>query len=283
MRDPMGEITAACVQLRSGLDREANLKDTSELIREAQARGAKLVVTPEVTNLVDVNPKRLMANVVTEGDAAELEAFRQLAHELEVWLLLGSLALRLAERRAANRSFLIDPTGALVARYDKLHMFDVDLPGGESYRESAVYQRGEQALVVTTPQAKLGLTICYDLRFPHLYRSLAQHGANVIAVPAAFTRQTGELHWHTLLRARAIETGAFIVAAAQGGRHEDGRETYGHSLIVDPSGKILAEKDDDEPGVIVAKLDLSDSDRARRRIPALSLDVPFRVEKVDAR
>ena len=278
----MASLTVACVQLRSGLDRGKNLVETSRWIRTARERGAALVVTPEMTNLVDVNPKRLMNAVTFEEQTEELRDFCTLAGELGIWLLLGSLALKVAERRALNRSFLIDPRGAIVARYDKLHMFDVDLEGGESYRESSVYERGDEGIVVAIPNATLGLSICYDLRFPHLYRALAQAGADLIAVPAAFTRQTGELHWHTLLRARAIETGAFVLAAAQGGHHEDGRETFGHSLVVAPSGQVVVEKEDDEPGLIVADLDLEHSAVARRRIPNLALQVPFTIRQITA-
>lgn len=278
----MAKVKVACVQLRSGLDREANISFAATLIRQAHDQGAALIVTPEMTNIVDNNPKRLMANLPTEDQAFELAALSVLAAELRIWLLVGSMAFKVADRRACNRSFVFDPQGQIVARYDKLHMFDVDLADGESYRESNVYQPGSRAVVVATPFAKLGLSICYDLRFPQLHRALAQAGAEILAVPSAFTRQTGERHWHTLLRARAIETGAYVVAAAQGGRHEDGRETYGHSLIVHPSGEILTELESDEVGVIVADVDTAASEAARNSIPNLSLEANFVVETVSA-
>ncbi len=252
------------------------------LIREARAAGAELICTPEMTNVVDVNAKRLMADLPTEAEAAELTNLATLAAELQVWLLVGSMAFKVADRQACNRSYLFDPRGEIVARYDKLHMFDVDLPGGESYRESKVYRPGERAVVAETPVGRIGLSICYDLRFPHLYRALAQAGAEILAVPAAFTRQTGERHWHTLLQARAIETGAFVVAPAQGGRHEDGRETYGHSLIINPSGRILAELNSADPGIVVAEIDTAACAAARRSIPSLALETDFRVETIEA-
>jgi predicted amidohydrolase len=278
----MAKLTAACVQLRSGLNRAANMDDTSALIRQAHAQGAQLIATPEMTNVVDINAKRLMADLPLENEAPELPTLSALAKELGIWLLVGSMAFKVADRQACNRCYLFDPGGEVVARYDKLHMFDVDLAGGESYRESKVYRRGERAVVVGTPAGKLGLSICYDLRFPHLYRALAQAGAEIITVPAAFTRQTGERHWHTLLQARAIENGAFVIAPAQGGRHEDGRETYGHSLIIHPSGQILAELDSDEPGIIVAEIDTGACQVARSSIPNLILETPFNVTNIDA-
>ncbi len=276
----MAKLTLACVQLRSGTNRAANLVAVEALIREAHAKGATLVVTPEMTNVLDINPKRLMAALPAAEGAEELAAFSGLARELQIWLLIGSMAFKVADRRACNRAYLFAPSGDVVATYDKLHMFDVDLPGGERYRESNVYQAGDRGVVVESALAKLGLSICYDLRFPHLYRALAQAGAEILAVPAAFTRQTGERHWHTLLRARAIESGAFVAAAAQGGHHEDGRETYGHSLIVHPSGEILAELDSDEPGVVMTEVDTADCAIARGRIPNLSLNTDFAVQTI---
>jgi len=266
---------AACVQMRSGLAPETNVPAALELIGEAAGRGAALILTPEMTHALDQNPKRLFGHIDVEDKTAALGAFCDAARAHGAWLGIGSLAIKLEERRAANRSYLISPDGEIAARYDKAHMFDVDLPGGESYRESNVYKRGETAVAAETPLGRLGLTVCYDVRFPHLYRRLAQSGAQMIAVPAAFTRQTGAAHWEVLLRARAIETGAFVLAAAQGGRHEDGRETYGHSLIVDPWGEVLAEAGDDDPGVIVAEIDLAQVERARARIPAWRLDLPL--------
>jgi predicted amidohydrolase len=244
------------------------------LIREAASAGADYVLTPEMTTVLDRDRRRLLAAIAGEEDDPSLVRFRALAAELGIHLHIGSMAIKLGEDTVANRAFVIGPDGAIIARYDKIHMFDVDLAGGESYRESKLYRPGTAAAVAELPWARLGLTICYDIRFPYLYRSLAQSGASVIAIPAAFTRTTGEAHWHVLVRARAIETGAFVVAAAQGGRHEDGRETYGHSMIVDPWGRIVAEANRGA-AVIVADIDPEMSATVRARIPALAHDRPF--------
>lgn len=207
----------------------------------------------------------------------EIAAFSKAAKDHKVWLLIGSVAVSDGAGRAANRAMLFSPEGDIVARYDKLHMFDVDLPGGESWKESKIYSPGADAVLVETPLAKLGLSICYDVRFPSLYRRLAQAGAEVLCVPAAFTRQTGKAHWKTLLTARAIENGAFVIAPAQGGLHEDGRETYGHSLIIGPWGEILAEADNDEPGVLFADINLEAAHEARSRIPNLGLERDYKI------
>ncbi len=270
----MTAFRAAAVQMRSGLDVARNVADAEQLIREAAAAGAAYVLTPEMTTVLDRDRRRLLAVIDSEEFDPSLARFRELAAELGIHLHIGSMAIRLGEDAVANRAFVIAPDGAVIARYDKIHMFDVDLAGGESYRESKLYRAGTTAAVAELPWARLGLSICYDVRFPYLYRSLAHSGASVIAIPAAFTRTTGEAHWHVLVRARAIETGAFVVAAAQGGRHEDGRETYGHSMIVDPWGTIIAEAGD-EPGIIVADIDPEMSATVRARIPALSHDRPF--------
>ena len=272
---------AACVQMRSGLDRATNVSAALELIAKAAGKGARLVATPEMTNIVDRDAERALRHLPDGEGIEEIEAFAGAAKKHSVWLLIGSMAVKLGERRAANRSFLFSPEGAVFARYDKLHMFDVELAHGESWRESNLYQPGESAVIAQTPLADLGLTICYDLRFPHLYRALARGGAEVLAVPSAFTKQTGEAHWHVLTRARAIETGAFVLAATQGGLHENGRATYGHSLIVSPWGEILAEAGE-EPGVIFADIDLAASAEARARIPALKAGREFEVEIVCA-
>jgi deaminated glutathione amidase len=263
-------FTAAMVQLRSGQTVAANISEASALIREAAKAGAHYVQTPEMTSLLVRDRERLMNLVAEEEHDTALLAFRDLAHELKIHLHIGSLAVRFpdARERVANRGFLIGPDGGILARYDKIHMFDVDLDKGESWRESRTYQPGEVAITADLPWGRLGMTICYDLRFSALYRALAEAGACFLAVPAAFTQQTGEAHWHVLLRARAIETGSFVFAAAQAGTHEDGRETFGHSLIVDPWGKILAEADA-EPGVVLATIDPQLSADARRRIPVL--------------
>ncbi|MEQ8934670.1 MAG: carbon-nitrogen hydrolase family protein [Amphiplicatus sp.] len=273
---------AACIQMRSGIDRKRNVEDARALIAEAADKGASFVVTPEMTNALDRDAGRLFANLPEESALEEVEAFAAMAREFGVWLLIGSLAVKIGERRAANRSYFYSPHGEIVARYDKLHMFDVDLPNGESWKESNVYRPGEVAVLADTPLAKVGLTICYDVRFPHLYRALAQAGAEVLCVPAAFTKQTGEAHWKTLLTARAIENGAFVVAAAQGGVHEDGRATYGHSLVIGPWGEILAEAENADPGVILAEIDPAQAHEARARIPNLGLERAIKVLTIKA-
>ncbi|HEX7881541.1 MAG TPA: carbon-nitrogen hydrolase family protein, partial [Afipia sp.] len=227
-------FTAAMVQMRTAMLPETSLAEGIALIREAKAKGADYVQTPEVTNIIQQNRKALFEILASEEDDRSLKAYRDLARELQIYLHIGSLAVRATPERAANRSFLIAPDGNVIASYDKIHMFDIELDGGESYRESANYQPGETAVISDLPWGRIGLTICYDVRFPALYRALAEAGASFITVPSAFTVRTGEAHWHTLLRARAIENGCFIFAAAQAGKHESGRETYGHSLIVDP-------------------------------------------------
>ncbi len=269
---------AACVQLRTGLDIAENVAAASALIRNAKSQGAEFVATPEVTSLFEAESDRLFAKVQTEDDDVALKTFRRLAEELSLWLLIGSMPIKVAQRQCANRSFLIDPKGCIVATYDKIHMFDVDLPGGEVYRESRNFRRGERAVLVDLPWGKLGMSVCYDLRFPQLYRSLAKAGASFLTIPSAFTHTTGKAHWHILQRARAIETGCFVIAPAQGGVHENGRHTYGHSLIVDPWGVILAESGE-EPGVIVADIDVAKVADVRARIPALTHDRPFTVSE----
>ncbi|MGH6767833.1 MAG: carbon-nitrogen hydrolase family protein [Xanthobacteraceae bacterium] len=255
-------------QMRSGLDPLRNLDAAVKLIEEAKAAGADYVQTPEMTNIVANRRDVMLAAVAPEEHDASLAAFRALARKHGIHLHIGSLAIKVSPERAANRSFLIDPQGEIIARYDKIHMFDVDLAGGESYRESRSYQPGEAAVIADLPWGRLGLTICYDLRFPMLHRALAEAGASFLASPAAFTKQTGEAHWHVLMRARAIENTAFVFAAAQGGRHEDGRDTFGHSLVIDPWGRILAEGST-EPGVVMAKIDPAEVTTARGRIPSL--------------
>ena len=261
-------FTAGLIQMRSGLNPPANLAAAVKLIEEAKAQGADYVLTPEMTNILEVKRERLFAAIVAEESDLSLATFRELARRLGIFLHVGSLAIKLLPDKAANRSFLIDRQGEIVARYDKIHMFDVDLANGESYRESRSYRPGEIAVVADLPWGRLGLTVCYDLRFPALYRALAEAGSSFLAIPSAFTRQTGEAHWHVLNRARAIENGAFVLAAAQGGKHENGRETFGHSLVVDPWGRILAEGGI-EPGVVLATIDPAEATAARGRIPSL--------------
>jgi len=271
-------LEVALIQTRTPATASAGLAHVEPLIREAAAGGAQLVLTPEGTNFLEQRRGLRDAALSTEDADAAVLGLRALASELGVWLLIGSAIVRSeapGDTRAANRSLLIDPTGAITARYDKLHVFDVDLANGETYRESASVRPGVGATVAETPWGGLGLSICYDVRFPHLYRALAKSGAAMIAAPAAFTRPTGEAHWETLLRARAIETGAFVLAPAQGGAHEDGRQTWGRSLIIGPWGEVIARADHDEPGVLHARLDLSAVDRARAAIPALRHDRDF--------
>jgi predicted amidohydrolase len=270
----------ALAQMRSGVDRRGNVEAALGLIGEAAAKGAKLVVTPEMTNVLDRDADRLFSHLPEEGALGEVAAFAGAARAHGLWLLIGSMAVRTGLRRAANRSFLFSPEGKIAARYDKIHRFDVSLPGGETWRESAVYDAGNTATLVATPLASIGLTICYDVRFPHLYRALAQAGAEVFAVPAAFTRQTGEAHWRTLLQARAIENGAFVLAAAQGGRHEDGRETYGRSMAIGPWGEVLAEAEDDEPGLVFAEIDPRKVHDVRARIPNLALESAYKLLRI---
>jgi len=279
---PEPRFTAACVQMRSGRDPAANRDAAVAGVREASARGAAYVQTPEMTSLVERSRERLFAHVTTEEQDPTLAALREAARQTGTVVQIGSIAVRAGDK-IANRAYLIGTDGEILAAYDKLHLFDVDLPSGERWRESATYSGGACAVLAETPWATLGLTICYDIRFPALYRALAEAGADVLTAPACFTRQTGEAHWHVLQRARAIETGAFVISAAQGGRHEDGRETYGHSLIVDPWGRVLADAGGDEPGIILAEIDLAQVAEARARIPSLQHGRPFTVECVGPR
>ena len=268
-------LRAACVQTTSAAEVAPNIAITSEMIRQAHAEGAIFVTLPEVVNLCEMRPGQVDRKAHFEATEPALKAYRDLAAELDIWLLAGSLVVKLEDdSRMANRRFLINPSGMVSARYDKIHMFDVDLEGGESYRESKKFRPGEQAVVADTPFGPVGMTICYDMRFAYLYRTLAQAGARILTVPAAFTRPTGRVHWHTLLRCRAIETGSFIMAPAQCGDHEDGRKTYGHSLIISPWGEILAEAGE-EPSIIFADLNLSKVDEARSMVPALNHDRTF--------
>lgn len=263
-----GTFKAAMIQMRSGLAVGANVDAAVRLIGEAKAAGADYVLTPEMTNILAANREQLFAAAVEEQSDLALATLCELARKLGIYVHIGSLAIRISPDRAANRSFLIDPKGDVLARYDKIHMFDVDLAGGESYRESRNYRPGELAVLTDIPWGRMGMTVCYDLRFPALYRALAEAGATMLAIPSAFTKQTGEAHWHVLLRSRAIENGCFVFAAAQGGKHENGRETFGHSLIVDPWGRIIAEAGT-EPGITVAEIDPAEVANARARVPSL--------------
>ena len=256
------------IQMRSGLDPAANLGAALDLFKQAKAAGADYVQTPEMTNILALKREQLFTTIVVEEQDPTLAAMREIARKLSIYIHIGSLAIKSSPEKAVNRSFLIDRKGEVAARYDKIHMFDVDLADRESYRESNTYRPGELAIVADLPWGRLGMTVCYDLRFPALYRALAEAGASFLAIPSAFTRQTGEAHWHVLQRARAIENGCFVFAAAQGGKHENGRETFGHSLIVDPWGRILAEGGA-EPGLVMAQIDPAAVALARTQIPSL--------------
>lgn len=265
------------VQLRCGRSVPPNIDMAEALIRRAAKGGAQYVQTPENTAIMELEPERLLAAVDTEERSVPLARLRDLAKEIGIFLHIGSLAVKLDPAKVANRSYLISPDGEIAARYDKLHLFDVDLAGGESYRESRNVKPGGKAVLADLPWGRLGLSICYDLRFPALYRALANAGAIFIAVPAAFTKQTGEAHWHVLIRARAIETGAFIFAASQGGLHENGRSTFGHSLIVSPWGEVLAEAGED-PQILFADIDPRLAAEARAKVPSLKHGRDFEVE-----
>ena len=268
-----GVFKAACVQVNASADLEDNIAQASRLIVDAAGAGAKLVLTPENTTMIVRGREATLAKAHPEASHPAIRAFAALAAKLGVWLSIGSLTIRLSEEAAANRSYLFAPDGSLAARYDKIHMFDVNVPDGQVYRESATFERGVDVPIVPLPWGKLGLTICYDLRFPQLYRALAQAGADFLTVPSAFTRVTGRAHWHTLLRARAVETGCYVFAAAQCGDHDGGRETYGHSLIIGPWGEVLAEADE-APGIILADIEPARVAEARAMVPAWQLDAP---------
>ena len=276
MSDKTATFKAAMIQMRSGLTPAANVDAAAALIGEAKAAGADYVQTPEMTNLLAANREQLLTTIADEKSDVSLAAFRELARKHALFVHLGSLAVKHSDDRASNRAFLIDPQGEIVARYDKIHMFDVDLGNGESYRESNNYAPGESAVLADLPWGRIGITICYDVRFPALYRALAEAGATMLTVPSAFTKPTGEAHWHILNRARAIENGSFVFAAAQGGKHENNRETFGHSLIVDPWGRVLAEGGT-EPGVIMAEIDPAEVAKARGRVPSLQHGRRFEV------
>jgi predicted amidohydrolase len=271
----MNSLRVALIQTRTPASQDAALALDTPLIERAAAAGAQLIVTPEGSNLLQRDRAKMLEALKPLAGDPYVQGVRALAAKHAVWILVGSALVAEGAAKAANRAVLISDKGEIVQTYDKLHMFDVDLPNGDRYRESSLYQPGEEARVAQTPWGPLGLTICYDMRFPQLYRALAKAGAGVIAVPAAFTRPTGEAHWEVLLRARAIENGAFILAAAQGGTHEDGRSTWGHSMIIDPWGRILAQAEGDAPGVVIADLDLSQVQTTRQSIPSLKNERPF--------
>jgi len=283
-------FTASCIQFTSARDYEPNIRVVSDLVRRARGDGADFVMTPENTGLTEPIGKLRGEKARDEANHPVLAALREVAQETGVWLLIGSLAVDLSrepdagqgEGRLANRSYLVDASGAIVARYDKIHMFDVDLASGESYRESNAFRPGGRMVLAETPWGVLGMTVCYDLRFPHLYRALAQAGADFLAVPSAFTVPTGKAHWHVLMRARAIENGCFVFAPAQWGEHAEGRRTYGHSLIVDPWGEVLADAAEGV-GIVSARIEISAIAKARRMVPSLQHDRPYTKPKLPAR
>lgn len=260
----------AAIQMRSGLDPEANLAALEPMLAEAAAAGARYALTPEVTVIFPENREQLKSVAAPFEDHPQLRRVGELARQHGMFIQIGSLAVPLPDGRFANRSVLFGPDGAMITTYDKIHLFDADIAGLNAYRESATYAGGERAVTADLGEFTLGMSICYDMRFPMLYNSLANAGANLIAVPAAFTVPTGQAHWHVLLRARAIETGSYVIAAAQGGHHPNGRATYGHSLVIDPWGRIIAELEHDEPGVLVAEIAMDHVIDARQRIPALA-------------
>ena len=265
---------AACIQLRSSGDVAENIRVTSDLVREAAGQGARFIATPENTNIMARDNRAKLAATFDEAHDPSLPAFAALARELKVWLSIGSLHIKVSEDKTANRSFLFAPDGGIAARYSKIHLFDAAVGSGETYRESNTVAGGDEAVIADTPFGRIGLTVCYDVRFPQLYRKLAQQGAFLFTIPSAFTVPTGEAHWHVLLRARAIENGAFVVAPAQGGTHAGGRKTYGHSLIVSPWGEVLAESGVD-PCVIFADIDPALARLAREKVPSLQHDRPI--------
>lgn len=273
----MGIFKAAAVQMRSGREPERNAVDFEALVREAAGKGATYVQTPEMTGAIIRDSRDREQAFRTEEADVIVAAARRLSAELGIFLHVGSTGILREDGKIANRAFLFGPDGVLITRYDKIHMFDVDLDNGESWRESATYEPGREAVVTDIGVARIGFAICYDVRFPQLFRAEALAGAEVLTAPAAFTRQTGEAHWHILQRARATENGAFVISAAQGGLHEDGRETYGHSIIVDPWGRILAEMDGDQPGVVVAEIDTAQAAAARGKVPNLKNARAFEV------
>lgn len=274
-------FTAALVQTCTSRDVERNLREIGDMVRDAAAAGAQYVQTPEVTTVLETDSKRMPDVIKPERDNLALAHYAGLAKDLGIWLHIGSMAVATDEPRYANRAFLFNPAGEIAARYDKIHMFDVQIGEGQNYRESKRYAPGSTSVLADLPWATLGITICYDMRFPALYRALAKAGADIIAVPSSFTVPTGKAHWHTLLRARAIESQCFILAAAQAGDHECGRQTYGHSIAISPWGEVLAEADGETTGYILAEINVADVAKARGRIPSLSNDQPFDIVRAN--
>ena len=267
----MSVVKIACIQTNSTPDPDENIASVSDLIREASASGAQIITTPEVVGMLEPNRASALSKAEPEENHRVLRAFRELACELDIWLLIGSISIKISKTKLSNRSFLINSNGEIVARYSKIHMFDVEVGDGNQYMESKTYEPGAEAVIVDTPWGLMGLTICYDIRFPHLFRDLAKAGARVIFSPAAFTKLTGEAHWHILQRARAIENGCFIVSPAQVGMHANARQTYGHSLVVDPWGSVLADGGN-TVGYITADIDLSLVQISQNKVPSLLND-----------
>lgn len=267
-------LNVACVQVNASNDMDTNIANAAALVRNAAAKGAKLICMPENVAMMEFGGQNVIATSYPQAEHPALTAFQNLAREVSAWLLIGSLAVKLENGKVANRCFLLNDQGEIVSQYDKIHLFDVDLPNGESYRESNTFDGGLSASLANTPWGKLGMAICYDVRFPHLFRAYGKEGAKILTVPAAFTKVTGEAHWKVLLRARAIETGCFVIAPGQCGTHKGDRQTYGHSLIISPWGEVLSEAGD-EPCVIQYDINLTEVDEARGKIPALQHDRDF--------
>lgn len=276
----MGILTVALIQMRSCGDEARNFVALSSMVRDAASQGAMYVQSPEMTGMIEKNPRKLLDGINSQESNVFFDNCSKLAKELGIWLHIGSNAVKAENDKCYNRAAIFSPTGEQVCNYDKIHMFDVDLGVGNRWKESARYEAGNQTFVVDMDGVKLGTAICYDVRFPQLFRSQAKLGAKILTCPAAFTKTSGEAHWEILLRARAIENGAFMLASAQGGIHEDGRETYGHSMIVDPWGAIVAELDHNEPGILVAEIDLEKVDEARSKIPALNNERKFSIASI---
>lgn len=279
----MGIITVALIQMRSDGVEADNFSTLEVFVRDAVRQGAYYVQTPEMTGIIEKNPRKLLDGINAQDGNAFFEKCAMLAKELGIWLHIGSNAVKADNDKCYNRAAMFSPKGEQVCNYDKIHMFDVDLGAGNRWKESARYEAGNQSIVVDVGGVQVGMAICYDVRFPQIFRSQAKLGAKILTCPAAFTKPSGEAHWEILLRARAIENGAFMLAAAQGGLHDDGRETYGHSMIVNPWGKIVAELDHNEPGILVADIDLGEVDEARAKIPALVNERKFSITSITAK
>lgn len=277
----MGIVRTACIQMRSGVDEAENIDTLDWMVREAARDGALYVQTPEMTGVLQMDADKLNDSISPDDHNPVFNACSQLAKDLGIWLHLGSTAVKLDDGKTANRSALFSPLGKRVATYDKIHMFDVDLGEGNRWRESSRFAAGDQSLVVDIGGFQLGMSICYDLRFPQIYRQQAKNGAVVLTCPSSFTKPTGEAHWEILLRARAIENGAFMIAAAQGGVHEDGRETYGHSMIIDPWGEVLGKLSHNDPGILIADIDLEIVKEVRVKVPSLANEKKFSISRVN--